>query len=72
MFGARCLDQITATDIETLMRQVIATRVQHANHQAGQYAGEHFIGAIRVDPPAALAARGPVAVPLEHGRPEAS
>jgi site-specific recombinase XerD len=48
MFGARCLDQITATDIETLMRQVIATRVQRANHQAGQYAGEHFIGAIRV------------------------
>jgi hypothetical protein len=47
-FGPRRLDQVTATDIETLMRHVIAHRVQRANHQAGQYAGQHLIGAIRV------------------------
>ena len=46
-FGDHRLDHVTATDIETLMRQVIADRVLRANHQAGQYTGQHLIGAVR-------------------------
>jgi integrase len=46
-FGDRHLDQITATDIETLMRQVMATTIHRRNHQHGRYAGEHLIAAIR-------------------------
>jgi len=40
-------DQVSATDIETLLRQVIADRVLRANRQAGQYTGQHLIGALR-------------------------
>jgi hypothetical protein len=46
-FGDRRLDQITATDIETLMRHVMATTVPRRNQQHGLYAGEHLIAAIR-------------------------
>jgi site-specific recombinase XerD len=46
-FGDRRLDQITATDIETLLRHVMATTVTRRNHQHGHYAGEHLIAAIR-------------------------
>lgn len=46
-FGDRRLDQVIATDVETLLRQVIADRVLRANHQAGQYTGQHLIGAFR-------------------------
>ncbi|NKQ59389.1 integrase [Amycolatopsis sp. K13G38] len=63
-FGDRRLDHITATDIETLMRDVIADRVLRANHQAGQYTGQHLIGAVRAIYTRAVAERAKDAPPV--------
>lgn len=46
-YGHRGLDEITATDVEILMREVMAATVTRRNHQHGHYAGEHLIAAFR-------------------------
>lgn len=46
-FADRQLDEVTATDIEILMRQVTATTLIRRNARDGVYAGEHLIAAMR-------------------------
>jgi integrase/recombinase XerC len=43
----RRLDQVTPTEIETLMRQLQADAVQRRNFRGGTGAGEHLIAALR-------------------------
>jgi integrase len=46
-FADRRLDEVTATDIEVLMHQVIDTRIIRRNHHGGNCSGEHLLRAIR-------------------------
>jgi integrase len=46
-YGDRRLDQVDATDIETLMRETMANTVRRRNSRGGAYAGEHLIAAMR-------------------------
>jgi site-specific recombinase XerD len=46
-WGARQLDEITATDVEALLRSLIAGAVRRRNHRAGRNTGENFICAAR-------------------------
>lgn len=47
LWGERRLDDITATDIEALLRILIATAVRRRNHRAGRNTGESLISAAR-------------------------
>jgi integrase/recombinase XerC len=46
-FGSRRLDEVSATEIETVMRQVRATALVRRNSRGGISAGEHFVAAMR-------------------------
>jgi site-specific recombinase XerD len=46
-WGPRQLDEITATDVEALLRTLIACAVRRRNHRAGRNTGENFICAAR-------------------------
>jgi integrase/recombinase XerC len=46
-FGGRRLDEVSATEIETVMRQVRATALVRRNSRGGVSAGEHFVAAMR-------------------------
>jgi hypothetical protein len=46
-WGARRLDEITATDVEALLRTLIAGAVRRRNHRAGRNTGENFTCAAR-------------------------
>ncbi|WP_307797904.1 tyrosine-type recombinase/integrase [Actinoplanes flavus] len=46
-WGDRRLDEVTPTEVETLMRQVQAEAVQRRNFRGGAGSGEHLITALR-------------------------
>ncbi|MBW6439211.1 site-specific integrase [Actinoplanes hulinensis] len=46
-WGDRRLDEVTPTEVETLMRQVQAEAVQRRNFRGGTGSGEHLITALR-------------------------
>jgi integrase len=47
LWGDRRLDAISATDIEALQREAVATAVSRRNGRGGRHAGEHVIAAAR-------------------------
>ncbi|KJK35941.1 hypothetical protein UK23_42480, partial [Lentzea aerocolonigenes] len=46
-FGDRPLDQVDATDIQTLMRQVVDLRIVRRSDRGGHSTAEHLLAAIR-------------------------
>ncbi|WP_307831378.1 tyrosine-type recombinase/integrase [Nucisporomicrobium flavum] len=46
-WGDRRLDEVTPTDVETLMRQVQDSALRRRNFRGGHSAAEHLIGALR-------------------------
>jgi integrase len=46
-YATRHLDQVAATDIETLMRETMANTVPRRNSRGGTSAGEHLLAAMR-------------------------
>jgi hypothetical protein len=46
-FGDRRLDEVTATDIEILKRQLVANRRIRRNDRGGQSVAEHLVSAMR-------------------------
>ncbi|MCP2323429.1 hypothetical protein HDA40_001936 [Hamadaea flava] len=47
MWGDRRLDEVTATDIETLRHETAESAVSRRNSRHGRHAGEHVIAAAR-------------------------
>lgn len=46
-WGSRRLDEVAATDIEALQREIAGTAVARRNGRGGRHAGEHVIAAAR-------------------------
>jgi hypothetical protein len=47
LWGERRLDEITATEVEALLRTLVASAVRRRNHCGGRNTGENFIAAAR-------------------------